>query len=124
MRIGRFTNSKFVFAFLLIVLSWGMLFAEAHGILGHAHYTPAGASESEYSTSSAQHSMEFLASGRNSDDHPCGICYCYRLLGQSLVPHAYNIFDSSFDIQPILVHCIRLIHTSAIKTGNRSPPQA
>ena len=124
MRIGRFKNSKCVFAFILIVLSWGMLFAEAHGILGHTLSIPADASKSEYSTPSDRHSIEFTASGRDSDDDPCGLCYCYRLLGQSLVPHTCHSIDSSFDIQPILAHRICLVHTSALKTEIRSPPPA
>jgi hypothetical protein len=113
-----------VFAFILIVLSYGMLFAEAHGILGHTPSIPADAGASEYSTSSARHPMEFMASEQDSDDHPCGLCYCYRLLGQSLVPHTLHVIASSFDIQPILAPRICCIHTGALKTENRSPPQA
>ena len=124
MRIGRFQNSKYVFAFILVALSYGMLLAEAHGILGHTHSILADANASDYSTSSARRPIDFMTSGGDSDDHPCGLCYCYRLLGQSLVPHTCHGIDSSFDVRPILAHRICLIHTCALKTENRSPPRA
>ena len=124
MIIGRFQNSKRVFAFILVVLSYGILFVETHGILGHADSISVDANKSECSTPSARHLTELLASGRDSGDHSCGLCYCYRLLGQSLVPQACPIIDSSFDIQPILLRRICLVHTSDLKTESRSPPQA
>jgi hypothetical protein len=123
MSIGRFHNSKRVFAFILAVLACGMLFAETHGILGHAHSIPA-AIRSSCNTPSGWHSMELLASGQDSGDHSCGLCYCYQLLGQSLVPQASPIIDSAYDIQPILVHHICIIHTNSFKTETRGPPQA
>jgi hypothetical protein len=124
MHIVHFHNSKRVFAFILAVLACGMLFAETHGILGHAHSIPTAISRSSCNTPSAWHSMGLLASGQDSGDHSCGLCYCYRLLGQSLVPQACPIIDSSYDIQPILVHRLCLIHTSSFKTETRGPPQA
>jgi hypothetical protein len=121
MIIGRSQNSRCAFAFILVVLACGILLVETHGILGHALSIPA---ESEYNTPSALHPMEILASGQDSGNHTCGLCYCFRLLGQSLVPHAGTIIDFSYDIQPIMLRRICLIHTSALKTENRSPPQS
>jgi hypothetical protein len=124
MRIGRFQNSKRVFSFILVILCCGMLFAETHGLLGHTRSIPAGASKSEFTALCSQQSIEFLALGLEKDAHSCSVCYCYTLLGQSLVPPIHRILDSSFSIQPILVCRICLIQTRALKTENRGPPQA
>jgi len=67
---------------------------------------------------------QLIASGRESADPSCSLCYCFRLLGQSILPQTYCFIDSPFAIQSILLHRVCLIQTSTLQAGNRSPPQA
>jgi hypothetical protein len=99
-----------------------MLFAEVHGILGHTHSIPSPATKSlEFSIPSGPH---LIASGRDSDDPSCSLCYCFKLLGQSVVPQAYCIIDSPFAIKAVLIHRLCQTQTGTLRAGNRSPPQA
>jgi hypothetical protein len=99
-----------------------MLLAEAHGILGHTHSiaTPATKSRELRIPSGPR----IIAVGRDSDDTSCSLCYCFRLLGQSVVPQAYFILDSPFVISAVLIYRLRQTKTSTLHAGNRSPPQA
>jgi len=122
MGIGCRPKSKLVFAVILGVLCCGMLLAEAHGILGHANSIPSPASKSrEFSIPSGS---RLIAVGRDSDDPSCSLCYCFRLLGQSVVAQKCCILDPPFAINAVLIHRFCLIQTSPLHAGNRSPPQA
>jgi hypothetical protein len=118
-----FQKSKRTFAFILVLLSWGILFAEGHGILGHAHSIPADAGTPACHPPSARYSMELTASAHDEDGHSCGLCYCFRLLGQSLVSQVSPVIDTSFDIRPIIVHRFCFVNPQTLKTESRSPPR-
>ena len=122
MGIGCRPKSKRVFTVILGVLCCGMLLAEAHGILGHTHSIPSPATKSlEFSIPSGP---RLIATWQDSDDPSCSLCYCFKLLGQSVVPQAYFIIDSPSAIKAVLIHGLRLTQTSTPHAGNRSPPQA
>ena len=115
----RFKGKKFC-AVIFGVLCCGMLLAEAHGILGHTHPITAPQSFAKRIPSGDY----LIASNQDNDDPSCSLCYCFRLLGHSIVAQTYCFLDSSFAIQPVLIHGLSLPQTSILHAGNRSPPQA
>jgi hypothetical protein len=122
MGIGCRPKSKRVFSVILGVLCCGMLLAEAHGLLGHTHSIPSPATKSlEFSIPSGP---RLIATGQDNDDPSCSLCYCFRLLGHSIVPQAHCFIDFPFSIKAALIHRLCLIQTSPLHAGNRSPPQA
>ena len=122
MRIDCSPKRKLIFAVILGVICSGMLLAETHGILGHTHSIPSPTTKShEFNIPSGP---RIIAVGQDSDDPSCSLCYCFRLLGHSIVPQAYCILDSPFAIQAVLIHHLSLTQTSTLRAGSRSPPQA
>ena len=122
MGIGCRRRNKPVFAVILGVLCFEMLFAETHGMRGHTAYTSTSATKPfEYSAPSRS---GLTASARESDDPSCNLCFCYRLLSQSIIPQACCIVDSPFIIRTTLIHRFDQTQTSPLQAGNRSPPQA
>ena len=122
MGTGYRLKSKRVFAVVVSVLCCAMLLAEAHGILGHTHSIPSSATNSpEFGIPSGP---RLIAVGRDSEDPSCSLCYCFRLLGHSIVPQAHCIIDFPFAIKAVVLHRLCLIQTSPLHAGNRSPPHA
>ena len=124
MRMVRFQKSRYVVALLFGILSWGMLFAEIHGIFGHAHAILADSGNSGSDSLSDPHVFRCLNSGPDCDNHYCGLCYCYRLIIHSLVPQTVFIIDASFNIQQILLDRIGSLYSQFHRLENRGPPRA
>jgi hypothetical protein len=117
-------KSKRIYAIIVALLWCELMLAETYGIVGHAHSLVSSTHQSEQNGASNPQRMGFFASDQGSNKLSCSLCYCYKLLGQSLVPQLCRSIDLSFAVQPILVHRIRLMQCSAIKTESRSPPQS
>jgi len=122
MGTGYRLKSKRVFAVIVSVLCCGMLLAEAHGILGHTHSIPSTATK--YPEFGIPSGPRLIAVGRDSADPSCSLCYCFRLLGHSIVPQTHCFIDFPFAIKAVLLHRLCLIQTSPLHPGNRSPPHA
>jgi len=108
---------------LLCLLSWGLLAAEIHGILGHTHSEQSGASRHVEKRGSP---ADFQLASFNGDveDPPCSLCYCFRLLHQTLIPEPACLVDSFFVAQAITVQRTCLVQSDTPQEGNRGPPVA
>jgi hypothetical protein len=124
MELGFCHKHKRFFGAILILLCYEMLFAETHGVLGHTHAISFSATQSASNTSFNPLIAKLSASGQDSSNSSCNLCFCYRLLGQSLIPQVSCIVDSPPIVRTILIHRIRLIHINTLVIGNRGPPQA
>jgi hypothetical protein len=135
-RVGDATKIKFhmkrwschkhkrVFAVILILLCFGMLFAGTHGVLGHTHAISIGATQSAPGASINPLLLKLSASAQDSSGALCNLCFCYRLLDQSLVPQTARIIDSPSIVQTIHIRRICPIRIPTLAIGNRGPPQA
>jgi hypothetical protein len=119
--MGR--KNKQVCAVILLSLCFGMLFAQTHGMPGHAHANSFSATLSACNSPDTLF-IKRIASGQGSNDPSCNLCYCYRLFSQSLVSQIFCIIDSPSVAQATLFHRIFLIQAHTLAIGNRGPPQA
>jgi hypothetical protein len=117
-------RNKQVFAAILILLCCGMLFAETHGALGHTNAISFSAAQSESSTPFNPFFKELNASGQDGSGSSCSLCFCYRLLSQSIVQQISCIIHSPFIVRSVPVRRVRLTQVYTLAIGNRSPPQA
>ena len=117
---GRKKNRALV-GFILVLLCTGMLSTEIHGILGHQH----SVSLSACNSSSAQRTIsarQVNSADIDSNDASCSLCYFYRLLGQSLIPHPDCLIDLTFSIDLPEVKNLPSVHAVAFTKVSRSPP--
>jgi len=98
------------------------MFAEIHGILGHAHSFPEQQSGNYQRGNSS--SVQITSLQHPEDDSSCVICLCSRLLSQSLIPQISCPVDTSYAVQAIAVHGLRITQGHSLRAGNRSPPLA
>jgi len=118
-------NNRWFYVFILAMLCCEMLLAGSHGMLGHAaHSSSPGKPQPCDGILSNAPPLESFTSWQGSNDHFCNLCYCCRLLGQSLVSPTCCSADVPSALQPIPVRHVCLIQFSALKTGNRSPPRS
>jgi hypothetical protein len=101
-----------------------MIFAETHGVLGHTHDISLSATQSTSGASFNPFLIKLNASGKNSSNSSCILCFCYRLLGQSLIPQTSCIVNFPSIVRIIPIRHICLIQINALAIGNRGPPQA
>jgi hypothetical protein len=101
-----------------------MILAETHGTLGHSHSFRACATGFEFKTAPDSHFTDYMNSGQNSGGSSCSLCYCYRLLDQSIVPQPCCVFDSACVLRIIHVSQICQSRTTSLNKANRSPPFA
>jgi hypothetical protein len=123
MGLGDCHKKKQIITVILLFLCFGMLFAETHGVLGHAHAISFSTTLSACNTPDAIF-IKRIASGQGSNNPSCNLCYCYRLLSQGLVSQVFRIIDSPSIAQAILFHRICPIQAHIPAIGNRGPPQA
>ncbi|MBZ5499366.1 MAG: hypothetical protein LAP85_23455 [Acidobacteriia bacterium] len=107
---------------LLLLISWGLLTTEIHGILGHTHDEQAG--PGPYRIANTTPGPHLTRLEVVQDDPFCGICLSFRLLRHSLIPTTHCIVASLYVILPINIQPITLIQTESPRDENRGPPSA
>jgi hypothetical protein len=122
MELGFCHKHKRVFTVILILLCSGMLFAETHGVLGHTRAISFSATQSPSSASFNPLLIKLSASGQDGSGSSCNLCFCYQLIGQSLVPQTSCIIDSPSVVRSVLIRRICLIQINTLAIGNRGPP--
>jgi hypothetical protein len=116
-----FGKSRWGSGIFLLLISWGILTAEIHGMLGHTLSVSADSAQfSGNSTPDPHH-----ARPQALHNYPlCSICLTFRLLRHSLVPSIQCIVASLYYYEPISIQQICLIEADAPREENRSPPVA
>jgi hypothetical protein len=123
MVLGFGGKTRWGSAVLLLLISWGLLATEVHGILGHAHNEQT--CPDQYNTIGDTTPGLHLDRLEGVQDDPlCSICLSFRLLRHSLIPATHCIIVSLYFVQPVSIQSICLVEVETPHKENRSPPIA
>ena len=121
--LGSCGKSRLGFCILLLLVSWGLLATETHGILGHPHEDQT-CLDQQIGIGNTSSGPQLARLTGEREDPFCSICLSYRLLRHSLIPATHCIVASLYVIQPISVQPVSLIQTETPREEDRGPPIA
>jgi hypothetical protein len=118
----RFRN-PWISGVILSILCGAVLSAEIHGVVGHLHHGQANSSR-QMEADRASSTFHLARLEKDHEDTPCSLCFCYRLLAQSLIPKRTALVDALFVVRAISIRHFCLVQTSVPQEENRGPPLA
>ncbi len=120
---GYHARAKWGRSIFLVLIPWGLLTTEIHGILGHHHGEPA-CQDRHTEHRSTQFGPQLARPENGQEDPFCSICLSYKLLRHSEIPEAPLIVESPCVTLAIAIQRTSLIQIEPPRTENRSPPLA
>ena len=106
---------------LLLILAWGLLTIEIHGILGHPDKEPATA-DRQFGSPNIPPGPVSVRHAAGPEVPLCSTCLNYSLLRHSLIPKSVCTIDISLSVEAISIQPVYPAQSDTPRREDRGPP--